>query len=294
MAFGTSTRAGLVGLGIMGAPIARRLRQKGVPLTVWNLEPERFAEVEASGAVWADSPAEVWRASEVVFTCVLGDDAIESVCLGDLGFARAEGASLLVDLSTTSPEATEKVGAGLAEATGAAWIDAPMSGGPQAGEEGNLTLMIGGEEEACQRVMPLLELLSPNITRMGDLGAGQKTKIVNQAIVGANYVLMAEILAVMRAAGMDPSLLPGALKGGMADSTILQRIYTQMAAEDFDPPRSYARQLSKDLKSVAKFVEGLGLDLPVMQTGVHQYRDWAEAGNGMEDGASVARLYEKG
>jgi 3-hydroxyisobutyrate dehydrogenase len=294
MAFGTSTRAGLVGLGIMGAPIARRLRQKGVPLTVWNLEPERFAEVEAAGAVWADSPADVWRASEVVFTCVLGDDAIESVCLGEQGFARAEGATVLVDLSTTSPEATEKVSSGLAGATGAAWVDAPMSGGPQAAEEGNLTLMIGGEEETCGRVLPLFELLSPNITRMGELGAGQKTKIVNQAIVGANYVLMAEILAVMRKAGMDPSLLPGALKGGMADSTILQRIYTQMAAEDFDPPRSYARQLSKDLKSVAQFVEEMGLELPVMQTGVRQYRDWADAGNGMEDGASVSRLYDKG
>lgn len=294
MAFDTSTRVGLVGLGIMGAPIARRLRQNAVPLKVWNLEPDRYAEVRSSGAEWAESPAEVWRSSEVVMTCVLGDDAIESVCLGDHGFAAAEGsgATVLVDLSTTSPEATESLAAGLAKVTGAKWVDAPMSGGPQAAEEGNLTLMIGGDEAVCAYVMPLLELLSANVTRMGELGAGQKTKIVNQAIVGANYVLMAEILAVMRTAGMDPALLPDALRGGMADSTILQRIYTQMAAEDFDPPRSYARQLSKDLKSVTSFVEALGLDLPVTLTGARRYRDWAN-GNGMQDGASVSRLYQK-
>nr|WP_281351165.1 NAD-binding protein [Devosia marina] len=128
---------------------------------------------------------------------------------------------------------------------------------------------------------------------MGPLGAGQKTKILNQAIVGANYILMAEILASCRAAGIDPDLLPVCLKGGLADSAILQRIYTQMSAEDFDPPRSYVRQVNKDLKSVEHFVHDLGLDLPLLDVAVRQYRRYAEAGNEMEDGASVSRLYQK-
>ena len=89
----------------------------------------------------------------------------------------------------------------------------------------------------------------------------------------------------------DPQLLPGCLKGGMADSTILQRIYTQMAAADFDPPRSYARQLNKDLKSVEKFVEGLGLNLPVVTSAIERYRAFTMAGNEMEDGASISRFY---
>jgi 3-hydroxyisobutyrate dehydrogenase len=128
---------------------------------------------------------------------------------------------------------------------------------------------------------------------MGDLGAGQRTKILNQAIVGVNYVLMAELLATAKASGIDPALLPGCLRGGMADSTILQRIYAQMAAEDFDPPRSYARQLVKDLKAVKSYVADLGLELPVIETGIARYRAWAEDGNDMEDGAAVARLYER-
>jgi 3-hydroxyisobutyrate dehydrogenase len=224
---------------------------------------------------------------------VLGDDALESVTLGSSGYATAEGAKLHVDLSTSSPAATTSLAPKLKQVAGADWIDAPMSGGPAAAEEGGLTLMIGGDEALCDAVAPILDTISANTTRMGDLGAGQMTKILNQAIVGVNYVLMAELLATAKAAGIDPLLLPSCLKGGMADSTILQRIYTQQAASDFDPPRSYARQLNKDMKSVHYFVESLGLDLPVVDTAIARYREWADAGNDMQDGAAVSRLYEK-
>jgi 3-hydroxyisobutyrate dehydrogenase len=294
MIFGPQTRIGLVGLGIMGAPIAQRLREKGFALTVWNLEPERFDAVRGSGAQWAASPADVWAASDLVLVCVLGDDAIESVCFGEQGFATATGgAGVLVDLSTTSPKATLELAERLKSAKGAGWIDAPMSGGPQPAREGNLTLMIGGEEALCQAVDPVLRAFAANVTRMGELGSGQKTKILNQAIVGVNYILMAELLATAKAAGIDPDLLPICLKGGLADSAILQRIYTQMAAEDFDPPRSYARQVNKDLKSVAKFVESLGLDMPLMDLAIARYAEYAEAGNDMQDSASVSRLYQR-
>lgn len=292
--FGKTTRIGLVGLGIMGAPLVQRFRAMGVEVTVWNLEPERFEQVEPLGAKWAESPAAVWAASEVVFLCVLGDNAVESCCFGDNGFAKAEsGASVLVDLSTTSPAATLELAPRLKQEANADWIDAPMSGGPQAALEGALTLMIGGDADLCDATMPLLDMTASNITRMGELGAGQKTKILNQAIVGTNYVLMAELLATAHAAGIDPALLPGCLQGGMADSTILQRIFTQMSANDFDPPRSYARQLNKDLKAVAQFVDGLELNLPVLDTAIEQYRAYAEDGNDMEDGASISRHYQK-
>lgn len=293
-AFDGSTKIGLVGLGIMGAPIARRLLEKGHSVTVWNLEPERYDEVRGQGAVWADSPADVWAASDLAMLCVLGDPAIESCCFGEAGFAKADGgASVLVDLSTTSPQATLKLAPRLKQETGADWIDAPMSGGPQAALKGNLTLMAGGDEALFNAVEPILAHLSPNITRMGELGAGQKTKILNQAICGVNYILMAELVAIAKAAGIDPSALPDCLKGGMADSTILQRILPQMAHNDFEPPRSYSRQLNKDLVSVHNFVADLGLDLPVTEKSIAQYRSWSEAGNEMQDSAAVSRLYEK-
>ncbi|WP_375599102.1 NAD(P)-dependent oxidoreductase [Devosia sp. Naph2] len=286
-------RLGLVGLGIMGAPIARRLRERGYDLTVWNLQPDYFDRVKDSGASWAESPAAVWEASDVVLVCVLGDDAIESVCFGEVGFARArQGAKILIDLSTTSPEATVRLAKRLRDEKGSRWLDAPISGGPKPAGEGELTVMVGGDAIIFHKAERVLRAIGRNVTHMGDLGSGQKTKILNQAIVGANYILMAEILATCRAAGIDPDLLPVCLRGGLADSAILQRIYTQMSAEDFDPPRSYVRQVNKDLKSVTHFVEGLGLRLPLIDVAVRQYHRYADAGNDMEDGASVSRLYQ--
>jgi 3-hydroxyisobutyrate dehydrogenase len=282
-------RLGFIGLGIMGAPMVRRLRAQGWEVTAWNLEPERFDEVKASDAVWADSPAAVRASSDVVMLCILGDAAIESVCLGPNGLSSASGARILIDFSTTSAETTRRVAAKL----DMDWLDAPMSGGPQAAEEGKLTLMAGGDPALYERLAPVLADLSGNMTLMGPLGAGQMTKVINQAIVGTNYVLMAEVLALATAAGIDAGKLAACLKGGMADSTVLQRIFTQMQARDFDPPRSYARQLNKDLHMVEKVVNELGLELPVLASGIAQYDRYTSAGNEMEDGASVARLYEK-
>lgn len=290
-----SARIGLVGLGVMGAEIALRLRERGFEVIAWNLEPERYEIVRGAGVAWAESPREVWAGAGVALLCVLGDDAVQSVCFGADGFAAAgRGATLLIDLSTTSPAATRAAATRLAQTSGAAWVDAPMSGGPQAARQGALTLMIGGEAAACAAAAPVLDAIAANVTRMGALGAGQVTKILNQAIVGVNYVLMAELLALAEAANVDPKMIPACLQGGMADSTILQRIFPQMSARDFDPPRGYARQLSKDLTSVVAFVDALDLTLPVVTEAVRRYRLFAEDGDGRVDSAAVARLYERG
>ncbi len=288
---GKPFRLGLIGLGIMGAPMARRLAGQGWQVTAWNLEPERFEQVKGAGVAWADSPRAVAEASDVVMICVLGDDAIKDVVLGDKGVMKAaDGLKAIIDFSTTSPAMTEELAGMVGDI---AWIDSPMSGGPQAADDGKLTLMVGATDQGFALVEPVLADLGGNVTRMGDVGAGQTTKVVNQAIVGVGYVLMGEVLALSERAGIDPATLLKALTGGMADSTIFQRIFPQMFKRDFDPPRSYARQLHKDLKSVAKFVASLDLDLPVIDKSVQQYADYVEQGNEMQDGASVSRLYVK-
>ena len=153
--------------------------------------------------------------------------------------------------------------------------------------------MVGGEEADVDLARPVLEALAANLTHLGPFGMGQTAKIANQAIVGVGYVLMAEVLTLVEKAGLDPALLPKALAGGMADSTILQRIFPQQAARDFDPPRSYARQLDKDLLNVRPFLRDLGLELPLIEAAVERYHTYAQA-NPMADGASVSRLYEGG
>jgi 3-hydroxyisobutyrate dehydrogenase len=280
-------RLGFIGLGIMGVPMARRLAERGWQVTAWNLEPERFELVRSAGIQWAESPAAVRAAADIVMICVLGDEAVESVCFGTDGLAASTGAEIVVDFSTTGIDTTQSVASRLA----VEWLDCPISGGPQAAEEGALTLMAGGGAELFARLRPLLEELGGNVTLMGGLGAGQTTKIINQAIVGVNYVLMGEVLAMVRAAGIDGTKLAQCLRGGAADSAILQRIFPQILAYDFDPPRGRAKQLNKDLQAVAAFNAASGLELPVQEAAIGQYERYVAAGNGEADSASVARLY---
>ena len=287
----TRPRIGFVGIGIMGAPMVRRLLSKGWQVSVWNLEPERYSEVP--GATVLDSPASVRAASDIVIFCVLHGDAVEQCCFGAHGLAQAKsGASLLIDTSTINPDRTLALAERLKRETGMAWVDAPISGGPAAAGEGQLTIMMGGEAGDVARANTVLADLSANLTHIGPLSAGQTAKIINQAIVGVGYVLMGEALALAEAAGIDAARLPAALAGGMADSTVLKRIYPQQQARDYDPPRGYARQLDKDLKNVLSFMQELKLDLPLVERAAARYHEFA-AGNDMQDSAAVARLYER-
>jgi 3-hydroxyisobutyrate dehydrogenase len=284
-------RIGFVGIGIMGAPMVRRLLAKGWQVSVWNLEPERYDQVP--GATVLDSPAAVRAASDIVIFCVLHGDAVEECCFGPHGLVQAKsGATLLIDTSTINPDRTLALAERLKHQTGMAWVDAPISGGPAAAGDGQLTIIMGGEPGDVAKASAVLTDLAANLTHIGALGAGQTAKIINQAIVGVGYVLMGEALALAEAAGIDAARLPAALGGGMADSTVLKRIYPQQQARDYDPPRGYARQLDKDLKNVMGFVKELGLDLPLVARAADRYHDFA-AGNEMMDSAAVARLYER-
>jgi len=284
-------RIGFVGIGIMGAPMVRRLLQKGWQVSVWNLESERYAEVP--GATVLESPTAVRAASEIVIFCVLHGDAVEHCCFDSHGMVRAKsGAALLIDCSTINPDRTLALAERLKRETGMGWVDAPISGGPAAAGEGQLTIMMGGADSDVERARSVLADLASNLTHIGPLGAGQTAKIINQAIVGVGYVLMGEALALAEAAGIDAARLPAALAGGMADSTVLKRIYPQQQARDYDPPRGYARQLDKDLKNVLAFVQELGLDLPLVARAAVRYHEFAD-GNEMVDSAAVARLYER-
>ncbi len=278
-------RIGFIGLGLMGAPMARRLIAQGWPVTAWNLEPERHAEVP--GAIIAADPAAVRAASDIVILCVLDGYAVEDVCFGERGLVRADGAAALIDTSTISGSAPSSLAARLGAEAGMSWVDAPMSGGPPLAEKGALTMLVGGDPADIARVQPVLDDLAANVTHLGALGAGQTAKILNQAIVGTSYVLMAEILAMAKAAGLDTARLPAALAGGLADSQALQRVYVQQEQRDYSPPKGYARQLDKDLLNVVGFAKAGGLNLPLVEHVVRHYHDWA-ADHPMDDGTSIA------
>jgi 3-hydroxyisobutyrate dehydrogenase len=287
-------RLGFVGLGLMGTAMTLRLLERGWRVTVWNLEPERVPPLVAAGAVSADSPAAVAAASDLVLLCVLHTKAVEDCVFGAAGIARgADAATRLVDHSTADPDATMGFAARLAHATGMGWVDAPVSGGPAAARDGSLTVMAGGAAADIAAIQPVMADLAANFTHVGATGAGQTAKLINQAIVGTGYVLMAEALALAEAAGIDAARLPACLAGGHADSALLRKLYPQMQARDFEPPRGFARQLDKDMKAVRQFGRGLGLALPLVEAAVARYAEYVEQGNELQDSASVMRLYER-
>jgi 3-hydroxyisobutyrate dehydrogenase len=285
---------GFVGLGLMGTAMTLRLLERGWNVAVWNLEPERVPPVAAAGAHACESPAAVAARSGLVLVCVLNTEAVANCVFGPGGVANsARPGQILIDHSTADPAATRDMAARLLRETGMHWVDAPVSGGPPAARDGTMTVMAGGDAADIEAIRPVMRDLAANFTHMGPVGAGQTTKIVNQAIVGAGYVLMAEALTLAEAAGIDAARLPECLAGGHADSNLLRKVYPQMQARDFEPPRGYARQLLKDMKAVKEFARGLGRRLPLIEAAVARYADHVEQGNEMADSTSVIRLYEQ-
>jgi 3-hydroxyisobutyrate dehydrogenase len=204
----TAEKLGFVGIGLMGEAMTRNLLERGYAVTVWNLEPERLDNVVPHGARPAASPAAVAEASDIVMTCVLHTAAVDNVVFGPDGIASAgTPEKLLIDLSTADPAATRDMAARLKRETGMGWIDAPVSGGPPAARDGTMTVMAGGAPADIARIRPLMAEMAGNFTHMGPSGAGQTTKMINQAIVGTGYVLMAEALILAERAGLDAARL---------------------------------------------------------------------------------------
>ena len=288
-------RLGFIVIGLMGEALTLRLLERGAEVSVWNLTPDRYARVLPAGARQSASPAALAAASDLVLMCVLDVDAVRNCVFGPGGLASAARREIvLVDHSTINPDATREIAAALRRASGMHWVDAPVSGGPDAARGGTLTVMAGGEPQDIAAVAGVMDALAANFTHVGPLGSGQTAKILNQAIVGAGYVLMAEALALAEAAGLNAAQLPASLAGGHADSNLLRKIYPQMATRAFEPPKGYARQLLKDLKNVRGFARDAGCDLPLIELATAQYERYVAAGNEMQDAASVSRLYERG
>jgi 3-hydroxyisobutyrate dehydrogenase-like beta-hydroxyacid dehydrogenase len=284
---------GFIGLGLMGTAMSLRLLEKGWAVNVWNLEPERIGPVADAGAARKTSPAEVTRDSDIVLMCVLHTQAVEQCVFGRDGIAAAASASkILIDHSTIDPVKSSQFAERLHAETGMAWIDAPVSGGPGAARQGTLTVMAGGNAESISAVQPVMADLAANFTHVGASGAGQAAKVINQAIVGTTYVLMAEAVMLAEAAGIDAAKLPQCLAGGHADGALLQQLYPRMQARAFDPPLAYARQLLKDMLAVQSEIGRFGLDLPLIGRAVEQHRAHVAGGNEMADPASIVRLYE--
>ncbi len=286
-------RLGFIGLGLMGGAMSEQLLAAGYGLTVYDRTPDAAERLAGFGATPADSPAAVAAQSDIVLICVTDTEAVEQVVFGPDGVAAGNRPRLVIDHSTCAPEPTAEMAARLKAMTGTEWVDAPISGGPAFAREKRLTIMAGGSDAAFAAAQPILAAYGQNITLMGPAGAGQMAKVLNQAISGVSYVLMAEVLALAERSGIAADKVPAALSGGHADSTMLHFAYPRMLARAFEPPASFAGNVLKDLHHVADEAERFRVTLPLVAAAIARFEAFAAAGGATRDTSSIYRLYEK-
>jgi 3-hydroxyisobutyrate dehydrogenase len=226
--------------------------------------------------------------------CLADTAAVRDVVFGAGGIVEgARVGQLLVDFSSLEPAATREMAAELEARTGMRWIDAPVSGGTPGAEAGTLAIMAGGDTADIERVRPVLAHLGQRLTRMGEVGAGQVTKVCNQMIVACNALVIAEVVALAERAGVDASLIAPALAGGFADSKPLQILAPQMAESRFDPIKWHVRTLLKDVDTAVKLSREQGSATPMSGLAAQLMRLHGSQGHLAQDPATLVQMYRE-
>jgi len=287
-------RVGFVGLGIMGAPMARNALRAGFPVTVTNRTLERAKPLGEAGATIARTPREVAERSDIVVTMVTNTPDVEAVIFGPEGVAAgAHDGLLAIDMSTVSPVATREF------ATRAAanrppfrTLDAPVSGGEVGAIEARLAIMVGGEESDLKRAMPLFEALGKTIVHIGDHGAGQACKLANQIAVAINNLGVSEALVFAKAQGIDLERTRQVIAGGAGSSWAMQNYAPKMLAGDFRPGFMVDLQ-QKDLRLVLDNAYSEHVSLPGTSLVHALYTALQQDGGGREGNHALLRVIER-
>ncbi len=259
--------AGVIGLGVLGKPVAERLLKAGYRVAVFDVRAEPVAALAGAGAAACKTPAEVARHSELIVSLVSDQAQTHAIVSGAGGILETLKPGTIVAIgSTLAPAAVRAVAAAIA-AKGGDTLDTPISGGYLAAYEGNLSLMVGGQQAVLDRALPTLRTLAKNITLAGDIGAGQAAKLAHQLVYATNVMALLEGLSLGAAAGVDPAVMKQILKAGIANSGVLQ-LWHEFGPRWKDmlkpaPPGAPLPNMRKDLHLVLDFAKELGVTLPV-------------------------------
>jgi 3-hydroxyisobutyrate dehydrogenase len=269
----------LLGLGLMGRPMALNLLRAGYPLTVYNRTRAKAETLAAEGATVAGTPREAAQAVEFAIVCVSDSPDVVEVVAGPEGLLQGSRPGLtIIDMSTISPEVTRTLAAQAAE-RGAAFVDAPVSGGTMGAEKGTLSIMAGGEAEAVERCRPIFEVLGSRLVHCGSSGAGQTVKLCNQVLVAGNLLALAECLVFARKAGVDPATMIEAVESGAAGSWTVSNLGPRLLRRDLEPGFMVETAL-KDMRLVMETADANGVPLPGTALAQQLWRSCAALGLG--------------
>lgn len=285
-------KVGYIGLGLMGKSIARNILKAGFPMVVHNRSRAAVDELVSEGALSANSPKEVASQVDIIFTNLPDSPDVEKVALGENGIIEGARAGLIViDNSTIKPASARMIAEKLKE-KGVFSLDAPVSGGDIGARNATLTIMVGGEAQALEKAMPVLQAMGKTVTHVGDAGAGQVAKAANQIMVAAQMVAMGELLVFSKKAGVDPRKVVDAIKAGAA----------QCWALDIKPPRLFDGNRSpgfksymqlKDMNIVLETAKEYNVPVSGTEENTRLYQQMIEMGMGELDNSAVVGVIEK-
>jgi len=264
-------RIGFVGLGMMGMPMSRNLVEAGYAVTVFDLDGAAIDQALAFGASSASTGSEVAAQSGIIITMVPDSPHVEAAIAGPDGILEGVMAgSVVIDMSTISP-ATGKKMAALLEEKSVNFVDAPVTGGVEGAEAGTLSILVGGNAEAFERTLPVLNVLGGNVTHMGPVGSGHTTKIANQLIGVATLAGISEAFVLAKKAGLDLQLFFDAVKNGAGRSWALETLGPKILKGDFSPG-FMVKHMQKDLRLAGQLAEETGTSIPTTSLIAQLYR----------------------
>ncbi|WP_310170186.1 NAD(P)-dependent oxidoreductase [Neobacillus niacini] len=283
-----NTVIGFIGMGVMGKSMASHLLNAGFPLVVYSRTKEKAADLLEKGAIWAKNPQEVAEKAQVIFTIVGYPKDVEEVYFGKEGLiSHAKAGSFLIDMTTSAPSLSIKIYEA-AKKNGIQAIDAPVSGGDVGAREAKLSIMAGGERDAFNEVLSILEHLGTNIVYQGEAGAGQHTKACNQIAIASNMIGVCEAIIYAEKAGLDPENVLKSISTGAAGSWSLSNLAPRMLNGNFEPG-FYIKHFIKDMKIALDEAEQMGMNAPGLSLAKSLYEQLAEKG---EENSGTQALYK--
>lgn len=282
---------GFIGTGVMGKSMAKHLLDAGHPLHVYNRTKHKAEELIKNGAVWEDTVASLAKNVDVVITIIGTPKDVEEVYFGPNGLIEnVKRGGYLIDMTTSSPKLAQKIYEAAKE-KGLHALDAPVSGGDVGAREAKLAIMVGGDEEAFNEMLPVFQVMGNNIRLLGGPGSGQHTKMVNQITIAPLMVGLCEALMYMKKAKLDPEQVLGAISTGAAGSWALDNYAPRILKGDLDPGFAIKHYI-KDLKIAIESAQEMGLDTPGTKLALEMYEKLVAMGEGETGIHGLIKYYE--
>jgi len=283
---------GFIGLGVMGKSMARNLMKAGYQLHVFTRTKSKAEDLLQEGAVWHDSAADVARHADAVITMVEYPRDVEELVLGSSGIASAaKPGAYIIDMTTSSPALAARIYEETRQ-RGLHALDAPVSGGDIGAKNGKLSIMVGGDPEAFQSVLPIFRAMGSNIVYQGPAGAGQHTKLCNQIAIASNMMGVSEAIAYAERSGLDPANVLKSIESGAAGSWSLSQLAPKMISGDYEPG-FYIKHMIKDLGIALQSAEDMGLELYGLSQAKRLYEQLASSGDENKGTQALIQLYRR-